>query len=186
MKQRIKLFTLPAVVLSLAACGGGGGSADSGPGGTGGPVVIGQNGAVDVNTAGAFAQQMLGEVNAVRATARSCGPNAMAAVPPLSWNNLIMAAAQKHTMDMYNRVYLAHISPEGLTLDDRLQEAGYKYTYSNENIGSGTNDMNRIMAAWVNSPGHCMALMAPEAKELGAWFATGPKGGWWTLNFGAP
>jgi len=188
MKQQIKLFALSVVALSLVACGGGSGgdSADSGPGGSGGAVVMGQNGAVDVNTAGSFAVQMLAEVNAARAIARSCGTNAMAAVPPLSWNALLAAAAAKHSEDMATRGYFSHTSPEGITADDRIQEVGYKYTAAGENLASGGSKMSEIMKAWLNSPGHCSAMMSPDFKEMGASYAKGPGGQYWTQKFGAP
>lgn len=85
---------------ALTACGGGGGDESSSP-------VIGQNGAVDVNTvsvpdcgAGNFAPALLAAINNARAQARSCGSNAYAAAPPLGWNSLLAQAAAGHSSDM--------------------------------------------------------------------------------------
>lgn len=187
--HKIYLFvSSTALAFVLAACGGGSSdeATDSSAGGTGGPVAVGQNGAVDVSSAGAFAQQVLSATNAARSAARNCGATAMAAVPPLTWNSLITAAASNHSEDMLNRNYFSHTSPEGAGVSERLVAVGYKFTYANENLGSGTTNLNEIMGAWIRSPGHCMAIMAPDAKELGAHLASNKNGSYWTLVFGAP
>ena len=172
MNKTVKLFATLAIAASLVACGGGGGEDDgdggSGAIGTGGPVVMGQNGAVDVNTAGAFAVQMLAEVNAARAVGRNCGGTAMPAAAPLTWNAILSQAATNHAADMSNRNYFSHSSPEGKMADKRAAELGYKYTALNENIGSGTSNLKEIMQAWLNSPGHCRTIMDPMFKEMGA------------------
>ena len=170
-----KLNPISAVAVLTTAmlavgCGGGGDSDndDAGGGGTGGAVVIGKNGAVDVNTAGPFAVQMLAEVNAARAVGRTCGGEAKPAVPPLSWNALLAQAAVNHAQDMVSRNYFSHRSPEGLMADARAKSLGYQYSTLNENIGSGTSSIKEVMAAWLSSPGHCRTIMDPAFKEMGA------------------
>lgn len=166
------LMTAAMLTTALVAVGCGGGSdaddAASGSSGTGGPVVMGKNGAVDVNTAGPFAIQMLAEVNAARAVGRNCGGEAKPAVPPLSWNAFLAQAAVNHAQDMSSRNYFSHSSPEGLMADARARALGYQYSALNENIGSGTSSVKEIMTAWMNSPGHCRTIMDPAFKEMGA------------------
>lgn len=183
-KKLLMTAAMLTTALITAGCGGGSDADDgaSGGGGTGGPVVMGKNGAVDVNTAGPFAIQMLAEVNAARATARNCGGQAMPAVAPLSWNALLAQTAQSHAQDMSNRNYFAHNSPEGLMADDRARVAGYQYSTLGENIGSGTSSIKEIMTAWLKSPGHCRTLMEPAFRELGAGYVNFR----FVLVFGAP
>lgn len=127
-KKLLMTAAMLTTALITAGCGGGSDADDgaSGGGGTGGPVVMGKNGAVDVNTAGPFAIQMLAEVNAARAVGRNCGREAKPAVPPLSWNALLAQAAVNHAQDMASRNYFSHSSPEGLMADALARALGYQ------------------------------------------------------------
>ena len=186
-KFRLTTFaSLSVVAISLTACGGG--SSDS-VGSAGGSVVVGQNGAVDVSSQGTFAQQMLGAVNAVRATTRHCGAEAMPAVPAVTWNALLTQSATGHAQDMANNNYASHTSLDGRTYFDRISATGYQSSFTSEVIGGGQTSVSQVVNGWVNSPGHCVVLMSPYAKEIGGGHAV-KKGtkyvNYWALNVGSP
>ena len=185
------LVALSALALAtLTACGGG---SDSGSddGGTGGAAIIGTNGSVDVNSQGDFAVSMLSAVNAARATARSCGGVAYPAVPALTWNTLLTESSAWYANDMANKNYVSstHDSSDGRTPYERMASTGYKSSFVTENVAAGPSSVSGAMNAWLNSAGHCSAIMTASAKEIGA--AHVVKSGttythYWVLQLGAP
>ncbi|OEU72376.1 MAG: hypothetical protein BA869_02235 [Desulfuromonadales bacterium C00003107] len=57
-------------------------------------------------------------------------------VQPLAFNAGLIQAAFFHSRDMIDQQYIAHISPDGRTPEDRIQEAGYEFFHAGENIGA--------------------------------------------------
>jgi uncharacterized protein YkwD len=80
---------------------------------------------------------------------------------PLSWDWRLWYGAQDHAADMAARHYLAHVSPEGHGLADRISPTGYippaaGWTLS-ENLGFGTMMLSSPLAiavGWLNSEVH--------------------------------
>jgi uncharacterized protein YkwD len=64
-----------------------------------------------------------------------------------------------------NRV--SHDASDGLTLPRRLREADYRYAYAAENVAGGQKTIARVVAAWLDSPPHCEAIMGREFREVG-------------------
>ncbi len=61
---------------------------------------------------------------------------------PLAYDAALAAIAQKHSEDMAQRLYLEHLSPEGVTAIQRGEQAGYpcdKRTATNRSHGIGEN-----------------------------------------------
>ena len=79
---------------------------------------------------------------------------------PLRANLKLQRAADTHSVDMARRNYFDHTSPNGATVADRIQNAGYNLlgvTYIvAENIAWGQMELatpKSIMNMWMHSPG---------------------------------
>ena len=134
-------------------------------------------------------QQLLEQLNAVRARPRQCGGQSFAAAPPLVWNATLGTAAETHSRAMANGNFFAHQDRDGRTPGDRAELAGYGGRLIGENIAAGLDAARKVVAGWLASPGHCANLMNPQFSELGAAYASDPKsdaGIYWTALFGAP
>jgi uncharacterized protein YkwD len=84
--------------------------------------------------------------------------------------------------------YFAHLSPAGSAARERVVDVGYAYKLVAENIAAGQLTLDKVLAAWLASEGHCANLMQPAvrdvalacASEQGATYPT-----YWTLNIAA-
>ena len=57
-------------------------------------------------------------------------------LPPLAFDARLYGAARNHGLDMLDKVYYSHASPDGRTYEDRIREAGYEAAVTGEVIGS--------------------------------------------------
>jgi uncharacterized protein YkwD len=106
-------------------------------------------------------------------------------LPPITREARLDAAAQAHSDDMAERGYFDHVSPEGSTPADRADAAGYPYQSLYENIAVGQSTARQAMLGWMQSEGHCHAILAPEVADLGVGLApSGRQGPAWTQEFG--
>lgn len=111
--------------------------------------------------------QMLRDLNAARAVARTCGTKHMPAVAPVTWNGYLANAARSHALDMAVNGYFNHTSPTYGGIDTRANAAGYSgWKELGENIAAGQN-LNTVMDAWLKSAGHCETLMDANLTEVG-------------------
>lgn len=190
-KKLLPLLLLP--VLALASCGG-----TSTPTPTTNTNVSGNTTtnptptapkALDAGdqTMTAEETQVLKELNAARAVGRTCGTKYMAAAPAVTWNGYLAAAARGHASDMATRGYFAHTSPDGITMKDRANAAGYTgWTELGENIAAGYT-LNSVTQGWLDSATHCETLMDPKLKEVGIAYvyrAGSQYGTYWVQDFG--
>lgn len=132
-------------------------------------------------------QKLLEQLNAARAQPRQCGGQAFAATTPLAWNAVLGGVAQEHSREMANNNYFDHKDRDGRTPGDRAELAGYSGQQVGENIAAGQDTVQKVVAGWLASPGHCANLMSPQYRELGAAYAVDPKssaGIYWTAMFG--
>ncbi|WP_367390968.1 CAP domain-containing protein [Lewinella sp. LCG006] len=127
-------------------------------------------------------QQMLAEVNALRAEGCRCGNQNMPAVGPLQWNSQLAAAASSHSEDMARVGQLNHAGSDGSNAGNRLERVGYSWQQYGENIASGFTSSSTVLQAWINSPGHCRNLMGANFTEMGA----ARKDNYWTQVFARP
>lgn len=172
----VKWMTMSGLLaLALTACGG-----TQTPGS--GPVTSGGDPVVILPATGSSPSadelQIVKDVNAARASARVCGTAHFAAVPPLTWNTQLATAAQRHSVDMAQNGYreetpqepeAPHIGSDGSTPQQRITAAGYVWKNSGENVAAGytVGGINDVVAAWLDSPGHCSNIMNPNFKEIG-------------------
>lgn len=134
----------------------------------------------------AFEARLLELVNAVRATGRTCGGTPYAPVPPLTVDPALSRAAELHARDMGVAGYFSHVSLDGATPTDRAQASGYQGMVG-ENVAGGQETPERAMESWLESPGHCAAIMGPDTVVIGIGHMEVPNSPWgtyWVLKFG--
>lgn len=92
---------------------------------------------------------------------------------PLRRYNRAEAAAQEHAVDMAERDFFSHTSPEGVTLGQRAKAGRVKHYGVGENIARGQKTPREVMDGWLNSPGHRANLLKPTWTKLGVGLAWG-------------
>jgi uncharacterized protein YkwD len=133
------------------------------------------------------AQRVLELVNAARAEPRSCGNQRFAAAAALVLAPELNTAALRHARDMAARGVMGHEGSDGSNSADRIKLAGYAWLASGENVAAGLPDADAVVAAWLDSPGHCATLMQPDFTEMGIAFALAPERDpaiYWAQDFG--
>jgi len=93
----------------------------------------------------------------------------------LQWDNALFKAARRHALLMLNLNMLEHQLPSEPSLEDRLAEAGARFTSIAENIAVGSNPQT-IHAAWMDSPGHRKNILNPQLTAVGIAVVRGPGG----------
>ncbi|WP_165368304.1 CAP domain-containing protein [Phytoactinopolyspora endophytica] len=92
-------------------------------------------------------------------------------------------AAQGHSVDMAERNYMSHTSPEGEGPGDRAEAAGYP-RWSGENIAMGYATAEAVVDGWMNSEGHRANILNCDSAAIGVGVAEGDEGIYWTQLFG--
>lgn len=112
-------------------------------------------------------------------------------LPPLVANDTLDSIAQAHSEDMAARDYFAHNSPDGVSVGDRANAAGYGYRTIAENLAAGMRRPQRVVDGWSRSPPHRKAMLNPNVDEAGVGYAFDPYDDgnvrsvhYWTLNLG--
>lgn len=135
----------------------------------------------NTNAPAAF-QNMLMEINALRAEGCRCGDETMPPVSGVQWNGKVAAAAAQHSEDMARIGQLNHTGSDGSSAGDRLHDAGYLWRAYGENIASGYTSASAVLQGWISSPGHCRNLMQANFTEIGV----ARKDNYWTQVFARP
>ncbi|PST81995.1 hypothetical protein C7T94_17570 [Pedobacter yulinensis] len=123
---------------------------------------------------------LLKKVNQIRTAGCTCGRTRMPAVQPLTWNQLLAAAATRHSKDMLKNDFFDHSSADGTTLGTRVTRIGYIWSAVAENIAYGQRDEQEVFDSWRKSEGHCKNMMNARFREMGA----GRAEKYWTQDFG--
>lgn len=137
--------------------------------------------------AGDVQARVLELVNEARARPRRCGTESFAAARPVRWSAALQEAAAGHAADMARHSYFSHTGRDGSNVDDRASQAGYAWRAIGENIAAGQMQAEAAVQGWLNSPGHCANLMAPNFTDMGAAFAVNTAssaGIYWVQVFG--
>jgi uncharacterized protein YkwD len=135
------------------------------------------------------AERVLELVNAARARPRDCGRERFEATDPLTLSRRLNDAALRHARDMAERGVLSHEGSDGSQSGERITRAGYTWRAEGENVAAGQRDAQAVVAAWLESPGHCATLMGPYFTEMGIAFALAPEKNpaiYWSQEFAAP
>jgi uncharacterized protein YkwD len=131
-------------------------------------------------------------VNDFRSQPADCGVEGQfQAAAPLEMEPMLRCSARLHSLDMFEQGFFEHVNLEGLQPQDRMNAAGFQGSFLGENIAQGQRTPEEVMAAWMESDGHCANIMRSEYTLIGIGYAPGAtvRGGrsdFWTQNFGTP
>ena len=79
---------------------------------------------------------------------------------------VMTAVAEAHAKDMFLRRYFSHVTPEGLTAEDRLEKGGVYFTVAGENIAYAP-DLTTAHDGLMNSPSHRQNILDPSFRRIG-------------------
>lgn len=89
-------------------------------------------------------------------------------LPALRGSEALAAAAQTHADDMVEKGYRSLTSPEGLTIDDWVDETGYQAQVLGEKVSGGWLRPGALVEGWAKYPDeHRASVFHPEVLELG-------------------
>jgi uncharacterized protein YkwD len=89
-----------------------------------------------------------------------------AGLKPLVADPELTEVARKHSTDMFARGYFAHVTPEGRSPFDRINEAGITYRTAGENLALAPT-LTMAHTGLMNSPGHRANILRPEFGRVG-------------------
>ena len=91
-------------------------------------------------------------------------------LPALAHNSALDGSANGYAAVLATNDWFAHDGPDGSTLRSRAEAAGYSgWKYLSENLYRGFygDAAERIVRAWVNSPGHYSNMLGEQITEIG-------------------
>jgi uncharacterized protein YkwD len=88
---------------------------------------------------------------------------------PLIVDHELTRIARDHSCAMARGGFLAHTTPQGESLRDRVIKAGKRYVTIGENIAriDGRDPAARAVAGWLKSPSHRENIMSPGFTRVG-------------------
>lgn len=108
---------------------------------------------------------------------------------PLRRDRALDAAARRHALDMRDRGFFAHDTPEGVTPHRRIAQAGYHPArLTGENLAKGEGSAGEaaaIVDGWMHSPGHRANVLRRRFEEIGVAIATDGEEAIYVTTFGA-
>lgn len=110
---------------------------------------------------------------------------AKAGCAPLTINDKLMTAAQRHSQDQADHQRMSHDGSDGSDVGERLDRVGYAWRAYGENVAWNQRTPAAVMDAWMNSPGHRANILNCSFTEIGVGVATS-NGPYWTQDFGTP
>jgi uncharacterized protein YkwD len=131
----------------------------------------------------AFEDEVLRLSNLQRQAGAVCGGASYPPVPALTVDPALRCAARLHAKDMQDRDYFSHTTPDGVTFDQRITQAGYRWRTIGENIAAGYRTPQAVVQGWMQSTGHCQNVMNGTFTQLGVGFYDDYR---WTQDFGKP
>jgi uncharacterized protein YkwD len=105
---------------------------------------------------------------------------------PLTADSRLATAARLHSEDMAARNFFDHTNPDGVTFDQRITKAGYRWSGAAENIAKGQTTPASVMDSWMHSPGHRANILNCGFKNIGIGLAYQGRSPLWTQDFGSP
>ena len=98
-----------------------------------------------------------------------------AALPALSMDPQLQTAARQHSLDMFERAYFSHLTPEHKTPFDRIKAAGVRFVTAGENIAFAA-DVDQAETSLMDSPDHRANILSPDFKRVGIGVYAAPGG----------
>lgn len=93
----------------------------------------------------------------------------------LNWDDALFKAARQHALLMLDLNILEHQLPGEPGLEERLTNAGARFTYIAENIAIG-KDSATIHNGWMHSPGHRGNILSARVTAVGIAVVREPDG----------
>ncbi|CAA6798521.1 MAG: Transporter [uncultured Sulfurovum sp.] len=196
-----KYYLLVITILILNGCGGGGSSVNSIVNGTVSSFSdLTSEEQETLSILSTNQQELLDAINKERSQSRTCGDKGtFPAVPALTWNPDLYAAALEHVTDLAYSNTFSH-DGSGTQYDltgngtpskfyERIVANGYTNYFSvGENIAGGQRSLDEVMKAWMASPGHCVNIMKSTYTEVGVAIVIKEESNYqiyWGQNFGS-
>jgi len=111
-------------------------------------------------------------------------------LPKLAVSDTLNFSSDIKAVDMAEKGYFSHTSPEGRKLAYYLRQVGYKYNVAGENLALGFSSAEDVVNAWIKSPTHYANLIDEDYKEMGVSLESGLYEGQPTVyaveHFGTP
>lgn len=104
---------------------------------------------------------------------------------PLECDLRMVWAGREHSRDMERRGYFDHVTPEGVTPDERLDERGVDWRATAENIAQAPT-MALAHTAWMESEGHRSNVLSTDFTHMGVGVIEGQAGYMVTVLFLRP
>jgi len=89
----------------------------------------------------------------------------------LIWSEELARAARTHSRDLATSNTFSHTGTDSTTPEQRVQATGKTMRFLGENICGGRNSPEAAIMDWMNSPGHRVNILNPDAVYLGVGFA---------------
>ena len=107
-------------------------------------------------------------------------------LPSISVRKELQEAAIKHGKWMSSNQKMSHTGQGGSSVGDRVKDEGYRFTGVGENIAAGQTDVEKVMEAWMNSPGHRKNILNRKWLHIGAAAVRSSSGKiYWCAVFGS-
>lgn len=87
-------------------------------------------------------------------------------ISPLVMDQSLRNLARSHSLDMYQRGYFSHYTPEGKDPFDRMKEHDISYMAAGENLALAPS-VDMAHNGLMNSPGHRRNIMDPNYHKVG-------------------
>lgn len=147
-------------------------------------------------------KKLLEAINKIRSEPHTCGEKGtFPAVAPLTWNANLYKSALEHVHDLSQSNTFSH-DGSGTQYDitgvqkgrpskfyERIIANGYSQYYSvGENIAGGQRNLEEVMNAWMESPGHCVNIMKNTYTQVGVAIVIKEDSNYqvyWGQNFGS-
>lgn len=88
-------------------------------------------------------------------------------------NPILEAAARLKAQDMAEKGYFAHDTPDGKNPWYWFYLAGYQFSHAGENLAVNFSDSDKVVNAWMESPGHRANILNGSFTEIGIASAEG-------------
>lgn len=88
-------------------------------------------------------------------------------LPILASNEKLTQAARAKAVDMCQKEYWSHESPDGKEPWTWIQQADYQYAAAGENLGKDFFTVEELLSAWIASPSHKENMFSSVYTETG-------------------
>ena len=128
---------------------------------------------IDTGTPDNIDPEMQGFIQLMNEHRQSVGCQALA------WNPTLATMAQSHSQDMSDQGYMDHVSPQGVTFQQRIIGAHVPFSSAGENVAFGSSTGDGVLQQWLNSSGHRQNIENCTYNQQ----AVGKVGTYWTDVF---